>query len=186
MTDSQNQMQPIPTTADGRSTKSKGIQGLILVLVIGAILVLIVMIYNSLFPEGYFKASELGQNQAKWESKHITHYRFVVDLPLYDNTTGRTPLTVEVKGDTAISVVDAKGATISPNDQADIAYDYSYALTVPRLFSYVNKQYLEKPPKIDVTYDPVPGCPASIYVDPYIEPCCQDFTITVRDFETLT
>ena len=51
---------------------------------------LIVMIYNSRFPEGYFKARELEQNQAKWESKHITHYRFVVDLPIFDLTAGQT------------------------------------------------------------------------------------------------
>lgn len=143
------------------------------------------MISNNLYPEGYFKARELEQNQAKWQSHLFTYYRFVVDLPFYDDTIGRTPLTVIVKDDTVVSVVDARGTTISPNDQTDIAYEYSYALTIPRLFSYVRKEYLAKPPAFDVSYDPVLGYPTSIYVDPYTEPCCQDFTIEVNDFEAL-
>jgi Family of unknown function (DUF6174) len=165
--------------------QAKHIPRLVVPLVIGAIIILIVLIFYALFSKAFWQSRELEQNQAKWESQRITHYRFSVDLPYSDASNGRTPLTVEVKDGIVVSVVDASGATISPNDKKDIAYSYSYALTISGLFSYANQTFWEKHPSINVTYDPNLGYPKTIYIIPYVEPCCQGLYFDVQEFQIL-
>jgi hypothetical protein len=82
--------------------------------------------------------------------------------------------------------VDALGQSVSPVDDNDFRYYYPYAFTIPGLFSYAHQTFWEKPPEIVVSYDPTLGYPTSIYIDPSVEPCCQDFTFTVRSFQVLT
>jgi hypothetical protein len=129
--------------------------------------------------------NELEKNRAKWESLHITHYQMSVDLPYssegYDPML--MPLIVEVKDGNVVSVTNTQGEKVSSDD--DIYYDH-YFFSVPGLFSYVSETYLEKPPSIEVSYDPTFGYPNTIYIDPWMEPCCQDFTISVQDFQVLS
>ena len=46
--------------------------GFLISLVIAAIVILLILIYNALFPKAYWQSRELEQNRAKWESQHIT------------------------------------------------------------------------------------------------------------------
>ena len=113
--------------------------------------------------------NQLKQNQAKWESQNITHYRMSVNLP-YDfsgNGYGNLPmpLIVEVKDGNMISVVDALGEKVSFTGGGDFVYYYPNSLTVQGLFSYVYQWYLKKPPDIQVSYDPALGFPSSIFID---------------------
>jgi len=159
-------------------TKSKVFPRLLLAVAIGAMLILILIIYNILFPEQYWDLRELEQHQAKWENQHITHYRMAVDLPWDSTYLGQLPMpvTVEVKDSKVVSAVDARGEKV---------LSMSEVFTVPGLFSYVHQYYLEKPPSVEVSYDPTFGFPESIYIVPYTEPCCEDFEIEVRDFQIL-
>ena len=127
------------------------------------------------------------QNRTLWESQHITHYRMLVVLPHSSSSYGSLPmpLTVEVKDGVVISVVDADSKMILPTDYADASYYYQNFFTIPGLFSYTGQYYLKKPPAMRVTFDQVLGYPNSIYIDPWREPCCQDFTITVQNFQIL-
>jgi uncharacterized protein DUF6174 len=163
MTESYSTMQDMPRA----KTKSKS-----WVIVALAIVVTIVLIifYKELFPQGYLKSHELEQNQAKWEGQHITHYRMSVNESGY---AGSFAATVEVKDGNIISPVG------TPSER-------EYLFTVPGLFSYVSKTYMENPPAIRVTYDSTLGYPTTIYIDPYREPCCQDFTIEIQDFQVLS
>jgi len=185
MTESQIPTDTNPTTGNTMSIRGKGIPKLLVPLVIGVIVVLIAVIYNALFPKAFWQSRELEQNRTKWESYHITHYRISLSLPYSSSNYDRMPLIVEVKDGNVISVVDAHGQTISPKDDEDIAYYYPDRLTIPGLFSYAYQTFWEKPPIIKVSYDPFYGYPETIYIDPYIEPCCQDFTFEVRNFEIL-
>jgi hypothetical protein len=172
------------TTDNTIGTPTKGIPRLIVPMTIGVTVMLIALIYNTLFPKAFWQSRELEQNQAKWESQHITHYRMSIILPFSSSNYDRMPLTVEVQDGKVISVVDVHGETVARDDN-DIAYYYPDRLTIPGLFSYAYQTFWEKPPTIKVTYEPDLGYPETIYVDPYTEPCCQDFTFEVRDFEVL-
>ncbi len=187
MAESQNMKNVNPNTENVMHVHAKGISRLVVPLVIVVIIILIVTIYNGIFPEGYFKSREFEQNRALWESQHITHYRMSVNLPYETTYYGQLPmpLIIEVKDGNVVSVIDAQGDKISNMDDGRSAYYYENYFTVPGLFSYVHKYYLEKPPSINVSYDPTLGFPDSIYINPYTEPCCDDFGIEIRDFQVL-
>ncbi len=182
MTESQHPEDSTPTS--GQAMKNNP-SGFLISLVIAAIVILLTLIYNALFPEAYWQSRELEQNQAKWVSQHITHYRMSIDLPYSDPAYRRMPLTVEVKNDKVLWVVDAMGQSISPVDDKDFRYYYPYAFTIPGLFSYAHQTFWEKPPEIVVSYDRSLGYPDSISITPYVEPCCQEETYAVRDFKVL-
>jgi len=125
---------------------------------------------------------ELKQNQTKWESQHITHYRMLIES---DKDGGLPSVTVEVKDGNIVSVVASQGIEILPNENKDTVYIFQDWFTVPSLFSYISQYYLDNPPSMRVIYDPMFGHPTSIYIDPFTEPCCQDFSIDIRDFQIL-
>jgi hypothetical protein len=127
----------------------------------------------------------LEQNRAKWESQNITHYQMLLDLPSSSSSYDRMPLTVEVKDSEVIAVVDARGETVTPEDDEDFIYEYPGAFTISGLFTIADQTFQSQPPLIIVTYDPSLGYPATIHVDPYWEPCCQEYTYIVRDLQIL-
>jgi hypothetical protein len=135
------------------------------------------------------QTQELEQNQTKWENQHITHYRISINLPYETTDYGELPmpLTVEVKESNVVLVMDAQGNIVTPEGKHEptVAYYYRNFFTVPGLFSYLHQYYLKKPPDIRITYDSTLGYPEKIYIDPYTEPCCQDFTIEIMNFEIL-
>jgi hypothetical protein len=163
--------------------KTKSISWFTILLVIGAIIALIIVVYKGLFPQRYFELRELEQNQAKWASQHITHYRMSVHG--YEYATSLA-VTVEVKDGTVVSVVDTQSKKVLlPTDETDSGYADQYLFTVPNSFSYISKTYLENPAEMRVTYDPALGYPTTIYINRYTEPCCQGFTYEIKDFQSL-
>ena len=141
------------------------------------------MIYKEIFPIGYIKSHEIEQNRVKWESQHITHYRMSVDGYGYAILLA---ITIEVKDDVVVKIIDNKSEKgLFPIEGVDTSYPYEQLYTVPNLFDYVYKSYLENPARIMVTYDPTFGYPTTIYIDPYTEPCCQDFTFEISNIEIL-
>jgi hypothetical protein len=175
-----------PTQGNTKNTWGIDIRKLfILILALGAIVVLIALIFNFLVPQlnAYSQSSELEKNKAKWESHHITHYRMSVAFLGYgfnDNV-----IWVEVKEGKVISLVDSLGNNVPPENIPDVNFRYPNAFTIPGLFSYAHQTILAKPPSLDISYDLTFGYPKDIYIDPYVEPCCQDFDIVVRDFQVL-
>lgn len=132
---------------------------------------------------------ELEQNQVIWENQHIIHYRMSVNLPYETTDYGELPmpLTVEVKENNVVLVMDSQGNVVTPEGkhESTVGYYYRNFFTISGLFSYVHEYYLEKPPDIRVSYNSTLGYPESIYINPYTEPCCQDFTIEIKNFEVL-
>ena len=184
MTESQLPADSDPAQQNGLSAPAKSLPWFVALLVIGGILVLIVLVYNALFPKAFWQSRELEHNRTKWESQHITHYRMSLDLDDPSPYENRMPLTVEVKDGKLVSVVDAHGQSVSAENDDDFGYEQQY-FTIPGLFSFAYKTVWENPPEILISYDPALGYPASIYVDPYTEPCCQEYAIGVQDFQVL-
>ena len=127
----------------------------------------------------------LKQNRTKWESRHITHYRMSLGLPWSSDNVDRMPLVVEVKDNRVISVVDARGQTVSAAFDPDTEFYYPDLFSVPGLFSYATQEFDKQPPSVDVSYDPLLGYPTLISVDPYVEPCCEEYDVTVEKLQIL-
>ena len=186
MKESQNPKPNNPTQGNTINAWGIGIRKLvILILVIGAIVVLISLIFNLLAPQinAYSQSSELEKNKAKWESHHITQYRMSVAFLGYgfnDNA-----IWVEVKKGKVISLVDSLGNNVPPENIPDVGFRYPNAFTIPGLFSFAHQTILAKPNVLNISYDLTFGYPTDIYIDPYVEPCCQDSDIVVRDFQVL-
>ncbi|MGA7194297.1 MAG: DUF6174 domain-containing protein, partial [Anaerolineales bacterium] len=86
------------------------------------------------------------------------------------------------------SATDARGETVLPVDTPLVLFspfDSPSAFTIPNLFSYAYQTIWKKPPEVEISYDPVLGYPKTIYIDPFTEPCCQEFSISVQDFQVL-
>ena len=122
---------------------------------------------------------DLQENQAKWESQQITHYQMTVDGDLLSSS-----LTIEVKDGSLVSAVNEQGEKVS-SDGHEMRY-YPFVFSIPALFDYISQTYAEIPPSMAVDYDPTLGYPVVIHVDPFSEPCCQDFSIYIQDFHILS
>ncbi len=163
-------------------SKAKSVSLFAVILAIGTIITLFI-IYKEIFPVGYLKSHELEQNRAKWESQTITHYRMSIDGYGYAKSLA---VDVEVKNGMVVKIVDNKSKKgLLPIEGVNTSYPYEQFFTVPSLFDYVYKSYLEKPDEIMVAYDPTFGYPNTIYINPYSEPCCQGFTFKISNFEIL-
>ena len=127
----------------------------------------------------------LQQNRTKWESQHITHYRMSLDLPWNGDNLGRMPLLVEVKNGRVISVVDAHGKRVAAAYDRDTKTYYPDLFSVPGLFAYATQEFDKRPPSVDVSYDPLLGYPTLITVDPYTEPCCEEYSIGADHLQIL-
>lgn len=176
---------PSPGGGAGRRAglEALGIAGLI---ALGAILLVTAVSPRMIFAsvDAALQARELQQNQARWESHHITHYRMSLtfwglsweSVDDYD----RMPLQIEVKNHEVVSVVDALGARW--------ATDYPLAskgFTIPRLFSLTSDWIWNKPVSIGIEYHPNLGLPTEVTVDPFEEPCCQFMGYRLESFEEL-
>ncbi len=133
--------------------------------------------------------SAVQKNRTLWESQHITHYQMSVAPPYASDSYGSLPmpLKIEVNDGVVISITDANNKLISRTDYSDASYYYENFFTIPGLFSYTANQYYSKhsPADMQITFDKVLGYPNSIYINPWTEPCCQSFTITVQNFQIL-
>ena len=132
--------------------------------------------------------NDLKNNRAKWENKKIAHYRMVLNLPYSSGQYTRLPLTIEVKDGYPVLINDVNGKTVQSTDE-DFAGEFfsgSEEFTIEGLFSIAEKTFLDNPPEITVTYDPEYGYPATIYVNPYKEPCCQEYSYDILSFEILS
>lgn len=168
-------------------SKSKDAFRLFGILAIGAILVISIAISKSRFLEQYWRLREVIQNQDKWDNRQITHYKMLIDLP-YDTTYFRQlpmPLTIEVKDGSIVSMVDGQGKMIPVNTSGDAAQNHQNFFTISGLFLYARQSIMRNPPSIEISYDDFFGFPSRIYIDPYTEPCCQDFEIKIEDFQVL-
>ena len=187
MNESQIQIDPDTTELNESPHQRKTYCCLIFPWVVGIIIIMISMCRTD--PYDYDPRLDIGdydENLSKWESQHITHYRMFIKPPIFGCYWELPmPLTVEVQDGNIISVVDADGVMISPPVDDYSYYCYENYFTVSGLFTYIHNTYIEEPPALVVSYDPDLGFPSEIYINPYAEPCCDDFYIYILDVEVL-
>ena len=118
MTESQNS-----SVIDSHEKQVKGHRWLNIILVLGAITLIFALILLALFQnhaQHYSPANfafELEQNQVKWDRKHITHYKMVINEAGY-SINDQMPWIIEVQNDKVISAINAQGKSVLANDSA--------------------------------------------------------------------
>lgn len=169
-----------------RGNKIKIFYRLILWLVFGGIAAFVLLIVGVLFLDNYQHSaqysprnfeSELKKNREKWESAQITHYKMTVDFAGYGSFE-QMPWTLEVRDDRIISVLNSQGNKIQDDDSAG-------EFTIAELFADIQVNFQRKAPIIRVTYNPDYGFPENVFINPWREPCCQDYEIKISNFQVL-
>jgi hypothetical protein len=128
----------------------------------------------------------LDKNIAKWEGLSIDHYRVLVQMHGYCGDDCKTmPWMIEVKHDAVVSVTYNNGQIFTNTSGRDDIMNAAKRFTINRLFQEIRSTYNCKPPAITVAYNQEYGYPEKISINPYREPCCQAYGITVLYFCTL-
>ena len=123
----------------------------------------------------------LAQNGQKWESRHITHYRFSLDVRCFCAFTGQLPLSIEVKDGQVISETDKSGQPVASQFKGAFAkYD-----SIEKLFDLLDAAQHGGADLVSITYDPQYGYPQTAYIDYRINVSDDENRFTVSDFEVL-
>ena len=124
--------------------------------------------------------SELSSNRQTWQSAHITHYRFSLNVGCFCVFRSRMPLEVEVNNGEVVSMTYADGVLVAEADPNRETFS-KYA-TIDRLFNELETTDAEE---VTVTYDATRGFPSEIYFD-FIKAAADDeLSISAADFEVL-
>jgi hypothetical protein len=124
--------------------------------------------------------SPLAANRQKWESLHISHYRFILSISCFCGFNNRMPLTIEVKDGQLVSMLDRQGQPVT--EFLDIFGKYS---TIEKLFNVLDSALNGGADKVTVDYDAQYGYPQAIVID-YVENAMDDeMGFTINKFEIL-
>ena len=124
--------------------------------------------------------SELLQNQLKWKSLHIRHYRFEMRFTDYWGS-GAGPMIIEVQDDQVISKTFKNGTPIT-----DKGFEgHIFNVTVDYLFSILWSSPVRKADEVYVEYHPVYGFPKSIFIDYDKNSADEEHGWSIRNFEVL-
>ena len=127
--------------------------------------------------------SELSNNRAKWQDAKVNHYRFQLGVGCFCPVGGIMPMTVEVKGEEIVSIVDVNGNAFPSTDPMS-EFILGYA-TIDRIFSELDSDAVREADRLTVTYDSAYGFPAEVAID-FIELAADDeLYLSVSGFEPL-
>jgi hypothetical protein len=99
-------------------------------------------------------------NRALWVSQGIRHYRFDLKIGCNCPWAGMMPVKVEVRDGEIISMTASNGGDITPYQDTFRKHG-----TVESLFTTVSDAITQGVYKLEVSYDPAYGFPASIRID---------------------
>ena len=175
-------------TTHPHGSKTKVYRWLIGALIFGGIAIILLILINVVsilrygdtlhYSPANFEA-EFERNREKWYNAHITHYQMVVDFSGYGSYSyDQLPWTLEIRNDKIVSAINSQGNSVQDIDSA-------HWFIVSALFADIQKRYQYSAPSIQVSYNPTYGYPEHIAINPWSEPCCQDYEIEIQDFKVL-
>jgi hypothetical protein len=128
----------------------------------------------------------LEENRGKWQYLQINHYRYVVNYSGYGiGNYEYMPWNIEVENNIIISIIDAKGQIITPDNDTSGIFNYGKRFLITELFAELYRLFIRKPPEVRVIYNVLYGYPENIFANPFREPCCQDYGIVITDFQII-
>ena len=126
--------------------------------------------------------STFQQNQDKWESQNIDHYRFTVVVGCFCPFAG-AEVTYEVLNGQVVNetVMPAPDRLDDPTRISDFYQPYN---TIGKVFDYVEKSVKEAD-DTTIQYDPTYGFPSSVTVDQIKQAVDDEMYLTLSNFEVL-
>jgi hypothetical protein len=122
----------------------------------------------------------LRENQQKWTSQNVTHYKFELTIGCNCPWRSLMPLKIEVKDGQVVSMTDKDGQPISAN----YANSFDKATSIENLFAILDKA-IGSASKVTVSYDPDYGYPKSIIIDYSKMVSDDEIGYYVKSFEVL-
>jgi len=127
--------------------------------------------------------STLRQNQSKWESQNIDHYRFAVAVSCFC-PFANVKVTYEVQNGQVVTQT-VQTSSDNPVDEAQVGDFYQDYNTIDKVFDYVGRAVNEAD-KTTITYDSTYGFPTDVSVDWIKQAVDDEMYLTLSDFEPLT
>jgi hypothetical protein len=129
----------------------------------------------SLLPNFDFNAA-----QSRWQSAHLTHYRYDLHVGCFCAFVDRMPLSIEVENGTVKSMLYNDGTPV-PQDQQEIFARYA---PIDTMFAFT-ADALHRADETKVEYDAKYGFPATLYID-YIRQAADDeLSLSASNFQPL-
>ena len=122
----------------------------------------------------FSQKAELRRNQQKWADANISHYRFNYSVGCF--CADSPGYTIEVQDGVVVSVTHSDGSAITGQTPS---------VTIDGLFSTLQPDARKAVDEITVTYDPIYGFPATIFVNAYKNIYDDEYTYYVSRFEVL-
>ena len=178
-------MGPSPDATDTHESQKKYPDWLITTMALGIVGLILVLIYVTFslslgrtqeYSPANFEA-ELEKNRAKWYAAQLTHYKMIVDFSGY-GSYDQMPWTLDIQNEHVASAINVQGNSVLVNDSVR-------HFTVTALFADIEDRYQLKAPSIHVSYNPAYGYPENISINPWSEPCCQEYDVEIRGFQVL-
>ena len=124
--------------------------------------------------------AELSAARSRWQSAHVSHYRFGLAVSCFCAFSQRMPLTIEVKDGNLVSMLYNDGSPV-PADQQPTFARYQ---TIDALFDFTG-QSLSKADSMNIEYDRSYGFPSKVQIDFIKQAADDELSLFVRDFQVL-
>lgn len=126
--------------------------------------------------------STFQQNQEKWESQNINHYRFTVAVSCF-SPFANVKVTYEVRNGQVVNQ-SVQTAPDNPVDETQVGDFYQPYNTIEKVFDYLGET-IQDANNTTINYDPTYGFPTLISID-WIELAIDDeMYLTLSNFEPL-
>jgi len=147
-----------------------------------SIIITMVTVMALIYFPPYWKNWHLERWRAKWESQHITHYRYKLQIECFCNFHYFMPITIEVQDGQISSIVDAKGIILETRGIGDGRFDE--VGTVDKLFDLIHEG-VKNAYSIKPHFDEKFGFPTTIFIDWNQHTIDDERAYMVSDFEVL-
>ncbi|MGB7875337.1 MAG: DUF6174 domain-containing protein [Anaerolineales bacterium] len=127
--------------------------------------------------------SAFQQNQEKWESQNIDHYRFTVAVSCFC-PFANVEVTYEVQNGQVVSQ-SVQASPDNPVDEAQVSDFYQPYNTIEKVFDYVSGA-INDADETTIGYDPTYGFPTNITVDWIKQAIDDEMYLTLSNFEPLS
>jgi hypothetical protein len=126
--------------------------------------------------------SAFQQNQDKWESQNINHYRFTVAVSCFC-PFANVEVTYEVQNGQVLNQ-SVQAPTDNPVDEAQVSDFYQSYNTIEKVFGYVGGA-IKEADETTIEYDSTYGFPINVSVDWIKQAIDDEMYLTISNFESL-
>ena len=123
--------------------------------------------------------TELQSNRERWAARSITNYRFVLHAGCCGPVRVSSPVSIEVRDGSAVSIATVKRV------RSSYLEGYERFDTIEKLFGVIEGAINRKAEFVSVSYEPTLGHPLSIVVDESRSAIDDDVTFRVERVEVI-